>query len=225
MSESGKQRPDSDYDAIFQEASEAIEQNKSEDDLLVEVDDGDDAGTSQEAGGGNPGVEQIQELEKTNKELQDRLLRQAADFENFRKRSRKEADDARHRAREESLKEILPVIDNLERALEAADADTASVESIVQGVNMVLRQFQTTMERLGAKGFASKGEVFDPNRHEAIAQVETDEVDPGVVFQEMQRGYFLGERLLRPALVSVAKAPASAGDGKAASDASEGDGQ
>jgi molecular chaperone GrpE len=143
-------------------------------------------------------------LEKEKQELYDRLLRTAADLDNFRKRARKDADEARLKAREEVLREILPGIDNLERALAASGA---SPEGVIEGVRLVLRQFQTALERVEVKAFESVGAAFDPTRHEAIAQVETRERPPGTVVIEMQRGYTIGSRLLRPALVTVAKAP------------------
>jgi molecular chaperone GrpE len=151
--------------------------------------------------------DRIASAEKEKKEVYDRLVRTTADFDNFRKRSRKDVDDARLKAREETLKDILPVIDNLERAL-AAGNDATTAAAVVEGVKLVLRQAQSALEKLEVKGFNSVGEAFDPARHEAISQVETAEFPPGTVAAEMQKGYTLGPRLLRPALVAVAKAPA-----------------
>ncbi len=152
---------------------------------------------------------QISELEKEKKETYDRLLRTAADLDNFRKRTRKEIDDARTKAKEDAIREILPGIDNLERAVSAAGKD-ANAESIVEGVKLVLRQFLTGLDRLEVKPFEAVGQPFDPSRHEAISQIETAAHPAGTVAAEMQRGYTIGNRLLRPALVAVAKAPAAA---------------
>ena len=149
--------------------------------------------------------EKLEALEKEKKETYDRLLRTAADLDNFRKRSRKDADDARLKAKEEALAAILPGIDNLERAVAAGSA--GSVEALLEGVKLVLRQFQTALERVDVRAFDSVGQAFDPTRHEAIAQVETDAQPPGTIVTEMQRGYLSGGRLLRPALVTVAKSP------------------
>jgi molecular chaperone GrpE len=148
---------------------------------------------------------QIEALEKEKKETYDRLLRTAADLDNFRKRSRKDADDARLKAKEEALAAILPGIDNLERAIAAGVASGA--EALLDGVKLVLRQFQSGLEKVDVKSFESVGQAFDPTRHEAIAQVETEAQPPGTIVTEMQRGYTVGGRLLRPALVTVAKAP------------------
>jgi molecular chaperone GrpE len=155
-------------------------------------------------------ADRLASAEKDKKETYDRLLRTAADFDNFRKRTRKEIEDNRLKAREEVLKEILPGIDNLERALavsqDAAPA-AATASNVLDGVKLVLRQFQSALERFEVKGFNSVGQPFDPGRHEAISQVETASQPPGTVATEMQRGYTIGNRLLRPALVAVAKAP------------------
>jgi molecular chaperone GrpE len=150
--------------------------------------------------------DQIQTLEKEKKDTYERLLRAAADLDNFRKRTRKEIDDARFLAKEQALKEILPGIDNLERAIAAGSMEQGAA-SVVDGVKLVLRQFQTALERLDVKVIEAIGHPFDPARHEAISQVATTAHPPGTVAEELQRGYVIGTRLLRPALVAVAKAP------------------
>jgi molecular chaperone GrpE len=149
-------------------------------------------------------------LEKERKELHERLLRTAADFDNFRKRTRKDMDDARAKAKEDVLREILPVADNLERALAAAESQGggAATGGIADGVKLVLRQLASALDRFEVKAFASLGEAFDPARHEAISQMESDK-PAGTVVNEMQKGYLMGTRLLRPAMVSVARAPAA----------------
>jgi len=140
--------------------------------------------------------------EKDKKDNWDRYLRAAADLENTRKRTKREADDARFDAKSKVLKEILPVVDNLERAIEHAGAGEKS--PIVEGVQLVLRQLVTAFERLDVTPIEALGQPFDPNLHEAISQQESD-APPGSIVQVLQRGYKSGERLLRPALVVVAK--------------------
>jgi molecular chaperone GrpE len=151
--------------------------------------------------------ERIAALEKEKKENWDRYLRAAADLENFRKRQRREVDDAKLEARGKVLKEMLPVVDNLERAIEHA-TQQAGTNPIVEGVQLVLRQFMSAFERLDVTPVEAAGQPFDPNLHEAISQAESD-APPGTVVQVLQRGYRSGDRLLRPALVVVAKAPAA----------------
>ena len=141
-------------------------------------------------------------LEKEKKDNWDRYLRAAADLENTRKRQKREAEDVRFETKQKVLKEMLPVVDNLERAIDHAGAGS---DPIVEGVQLVLRQFQTAFERLDVNPVEAAGQPFDPNLHEAISQQESD-APPGTVVQVLQRGYKSGDRLLRPALVVVAKA-------------------
>jgi molecular chaperone GrpE len=160
----------------------------------------------------NPTAEleaKVATLEKEKKDNWDRYLRAAADLENMRKRTKRELDDARYDTKNKVLKEMLPVVDNLERAIEHASTGAtegdAATKAIVEGVQLVLRQFQSAFERLDIKPIEALGQPFDPNLHEAISQQESEQ-PPGTIVQVLQRGYRTGERLLRPALVVVAKA-------------------
>ncbi len=146
--------------------------------------------------------------EKEKKDNWDRYLRSAADLENLRKRQKREIEDAKFDTKNKVLKEMLPVVDNLERAIEHASAGGAEKNPIVEGVQLVLRQFATAFERLDVTAIDAMGQPFDPNLHEAISQQESDQ-PAGTVVQVLQRGYRAGDRLLRPSLVVVAKAKAS----------------
>jgi molecular chaperone GrpE len=159
--------------------------------------------------------EQIAALQAERDEMKDRMLRIAADFENWKKRARKEQIDAESRIREAVLKDMLEVVDNLERAT-SAYVENGSVDgaSVLKGVNLVLRLFQTKLERYNVKPFEAKGQPFDPHMHEAISQVPTADVAPGTVANEMQKGYRIGDKLLRPAIVAVAVAPKAANASK-----------
>lgn len=149
-------------------------------------------------------------LEKEKKENWDRYLRAAADLENLRKRTKREAEDAKFDAKSKVLKEMLPVVDNLERAIEhaAAGGEGEKPHPIVEGVQLVLRQFTTAFERLDVAAIDAMNQPFDPNLHEAISQQESDQ-PAGTVVQVLQRGYKAGDRLLRPSLVVVAKPKAT----------------
>jgi molecular chaperone GrpE len=152
-------------------------------------------------------------LEKEKKDNWDRYLRAAADLENMRKRTKRELEDTRFDTKNKVLKEMLPVVDNLERAIEHAGAGVApeadaATKAIVEGVQLVLRQFVSAFERLDIKPIEALGQPFDPNLHEAISQQDSDQ-PPGTIVQVLQRGYRAGERLLRPTLVVVAKAKAA----------------
>lgn len=146
----------------------------------------------------------VEELIKERDDFKNRLMRTAADLENFRKRTARERDDLRKFGIDKVVVDLLPVIDNLDRALVHSDT-SADASGIVDGVRMVLKQFITSLEKHGVKGFAAKGEAFDPTRHEAIQQIETPDHETGTVMEEYQKGYFLHERLIRPAMVSVAR--------------------
>ncbi len=140
--------------------------------------------------------------------LKDQLLRTAADFENFRKRARRDAEDARARGRDETLNEMLPVFDNLARAAQAASSST-DVAAILSGIQLVLGQVDGALARVGVTPVEAIGKLFDPTRHDAIQQVERADVPAGTVVEEVQRGYLNGKRLVRAALVVVARAPAA----------------
>ncbi|WP_437297066.1 nucleotide exchange factor GrpE [Sorangium sp. So ce426] len=136
--------------------------------------------------------------------MREQLLRTAADFDNFRKRSRREVEEAQRRGREAILKDLLPVFDNLERA--ASHAESApDVKSVAEGVRIVTKQFVDTLERMGIKRIAAVGKPFDPSVHEAIQQLDSTEHPAGVVIAEVQPGYMLGDYLIRAAMVVVSK--------------------
>ncbi|MCA9578060.1 MAG: nucleotide exchange factor GrpE [Polyangiales bacterium] len=150
----------------------------------------------------------LEQVTAERDKLKDQLLRTMADFDNFRKRARRDAEDALRRGREDSLRDILPIIDNLERAVEASRGAT-DVAAVISGIEMVLRSFDDVAARMGATRIVAKGERFDPTLHDAIQQVESAEHPPGTVLTEVVAGYRLGERLLRAAMVVVSKAPSA----------------
>ena len=143
--------------------------------------------------------------------MREQLLRIAADFDNFRKRSRKEIEEVRRRSIEDTLREVLPIVDNLERAAGAMTGAT-EVSAVTEGVHMVLRGFEDIASRLGLKRVPTVGNLFDPTCHDAMQQKETNEHAPGTIVGEVVPGYYLGERLLRPAMVVVARPPTGTGD-------------
>jgi|ERR1700722_6319128 molecular chaperone GrpE len=143
--------------------------------------------------------------------MKDAWLRTAADFDNFRKRARKEMEDARRNGREDLLRAVLPVFDNLERAIQSAQR-TSDVKAMADGLAMVQRQFVEALGREGISRVPTVGHPFDPGVHEAIQQVETSDHPPGTVLAEVQPGYTQGERLMRAAMVVVAKAKSGEGE-------------
>lgn len=139
----------------------------------------------------------------------DLYLRERADLENARKRHQREKEDALRFANDRLLKEMIPVLDNLERAVSHAEQSDNS-QGLLEGVNMTINQFRKALEDFGVKPINAIGEPFDPNMHQAMGHVESAEQAPNTVVTEFQRGYLLHNRLLRPSLVMVAKAPTNA---------------
>ena len=163
------------------------------------------------------GKEGIAELEaalnkakEEARENYDRLLRSAAELENYKKRVAKEKSDLIRYGNEELLKALLPVIDNLERALGHAQGK-GDEEGIKGGLEITLQQFLQILQRFGVTPIAAEGERFDPTRHEAVMEQATDAHPPGHVISELEKGYLLNDRLVRPAKVIVAKAAEGAG--------------
>ena len=166
----------------------------------------DGSGDPTQPGGavGEAGRE-VTELRAELADLKDRWLRERAELENFKRRVVREKSDALRFGSEALLKDLIPVIDNLHRAV--AHARTSrDVDPIVSGVELVLRGFDEVLERHGVKVVEARGIPFDPTRHEAISHVES-EAPANTVIDEHQRGYVLHDRLLRPALVTVGKGP------------------
>ena len=186
-----------------------------------------EAGASDPAAAAAPGPaaatsDRMATLEAEKNDARERMLRIAAEFENYKKRVRKEQSESEAKARESVIRDMLEVIDNLERAV--AVGEGADPKALQQGVQLVLRLFGNKLERYDVKPFDAKGQAFDPRLHDAISQVPTADAPPGSVVNEVQKGYRIGDRLLRPAMVSVAVAP-PAGPPREASNGSGSDPQ
>jgi molecular chaperone GrpE len=174
------------------------------------------AGEAPAAEAAPPTPEQkIAALQAERDEIKDRMLRIAAEFENWKKRARKEQTDGEAKARESVLRDMLEVVDNLDRAAgaqaQASGNGHVDPAALLKGVNLVLRLFQQKLERYDVRAFEAQGQPFDPRQHEAISRVEHPEVPAGSVAVELQRGYKVGDRLLRPAMVSVSTGPKAGG--------------
>jgi molecular chaperone GrpE len=165
------------------------------------------------------GADPLTQAQAEAARMKDAWLRTAADFDNFRKRTRKEVEDARRAGREDLLRAVLPVFDNLERAIQSSQRST-DVKAVADGLSMVQRQFVDALGREGIARVDTIGHPFDPAVHEAIQQVESADHAPGTVLAEVQPGYTQGDRLVRAAMVVVAKAKSGedgAGPGPSAS--------
>ena len=148
--------------------------------------------------------EKKKDWEKEYKELYEKYVRLHAEFDNFKKRITKDKEEAIRFANQTLIQEILPFVDNLERSLEHAH-EAKNIDALKEGIEMTIRHFLKVLEKYGLEPIKAEGEPFDPNIHEAIMQVETDEVEPDKVVQELQKGYKLHGRVIRPATVTVSK--------------------
>jgi len=148
------------------------------------------------------GRKEKKDWEKEYKELYDKYVRLHAEFENFKRRITKDKQEAIKFANQELIRQILPFVDNLERSLQHAD-ESKNIDALKEGIEMTLKDFLKTLEKLGLETIPAEGEPFDPNVHEAIMQEERSDVEPNTVVQELQKGYKLHGRVIRPATVTV----------------------
>lgn len=162
----------------------------------------------EEGAGGGP---QFDRLREENEKLRDQLLRARAEFENFRRRAEREKADFFRYALADAFRELIPVLDSFERAMAV---NSGAPEDFRQGIDMIQRQLSDTLTRSGLETIEPLGEPFDPKFHEAIARLETGDVEPNRVTDVLQKGYMLHDRLIRPAMVRVSVAPSESREGK-----------
>jgi molecular chaperone GrpE len=188
-------------------------ESKSPSHVLPTDDDSDPSDPSGPASGNAPAsaasaADPVAEARAETAKMKEAWMRSAADFDNFRKRSRRELEDARKGGREEILKDLLPVFDNLERGIQSAQ-QAPDVKAVTDGLQMIIKQFESTLGKMGISKVGTVGKSFDPGIHEAIQQVETSDHPAGTVVAEVQPGYMAGEKLIRAAMVVVAKPKAA----------------
>lgn len=144
---------------------------------------------------------EVETLRQQIADKDDKFLRLAAEYDNFRKRSAKEKSDAYSNAQTDTVKELLPIIDNFERA---AENKNASLEDYQKGIDLIFSQFISALDKIGVKAFGEAGDEFDPNIHSAVMTVEDENLGENVIAQVFSKGYKLGEKVIRPAVVQVA---------------------
>ena len=164
-------------------------------------DGSEDASPKEQAGDAEA---ELETLRSERASYLDRLARLQAEFDNFRKRNVKEQQEFRDYALTEALKLLLPILDSLDRAIKT---NAASVEDFHSGIELIDKQFHDVLTKLGVEPLQAEGEAFDPNLHQAVQMVDTDTVEDNHVIDELQRGYRIKDRLLRPAMVRVANNP------------------
>jgi len=203
-----KKNPDSQPEP---EKQETTPEEKTAPEKTSEKQPGQDAAAEPEVVMEEPAPLTTEELlAESKKEIEknrDLYLRARADLENYRKRVQREKEDLVRFGNENIIRELLPVLDNLERAVEHVRSENNEGQGLVEGVEMTISQFQKALEKFGASTFSALGETFDPGRHEAMGQIETEDQPPNTVVQELQKGCLLNDRLLRPAMVMVSRAP------------------
>ncbi len=181
------------------------EENKTDESQIEEINEKDEVSNEND----NDSPENI--IEKLNEEIQDlkdQRLRAAAELENFRKRAEKDQSDALKYGVSNFAKEIISIKDNIERAQSSISDNVRSnddVKSVVEGLDLIAQSAVSTFEKIGIKKIESLNEKFDHNLHQAMMEIENDQVEPGTIVQELIPGYTLHDRLLRPAMVGVAK--------------------
>lgn len=181
-------------------------------DLEHELPPSDDTGEDQKleegsgAGTTAPADTELEKLKAERDALLDRMARMQADFDNARKRAAREQQEYREYALTDAVKTILPILDSFDRALQTSNPEAAEFRS---GIELINKQLHDALVKLGLRPIPAKGEPFDPHLHEAIEMVDTDEEKDQHVLEELQRGYKLKDRLLRPAMVRVARNPKS----------------
>ena len=189
----GNQKKEPDVEAAAR--AEENPQNKPEKTDQVEVDNS------------MKGLEaQLEAKEQEAKENYDRLLRVSAEFENYKKRTSRELEEFRKFANQSLIKELLSVVDNLELAMNSTNGHKTIDQGLLQGLDMTHTEILKVFEKFNVKPIEAKGQIFDPTFHEAVMQEETDEFDENTVINELQKGYLIHDRLLRPSMVVVARA-------------------
>ncbi|GIP42061.1 nucleotide exchange factor GrpE [Paenibacillus sp. J45TS6] len=178
---------------VVNEADQAAEEQNPVNDSAESAQEGTEAEVL------DPEVAKFKALAEENEK---RYLRTQADFDNFRRRTQKEKEDLAKYATTKLITELVPVIDNFERAMSTADSNT-DTDSLIKGVNMIFRQLEGVLGAEGLTVMNTVGQPFNPEFHQAIMQVESDEYEEGFVVEEVQKGYMIKDRVLRPAMVKV----------------------
>ncbi|MBW1801912.1 MAG: nucleotide exchange factor GrpE, partial [Deltaproteobacteria bacterium] len=152
-------------------------------------------------------IEKIQSIQEDSDKNHDLFIRSQAEIENLKKRFRKDKEDWVKYSNETLIKELLPVIDNLEMAISHSQNEN-SLSALREGIELTLKGLKDAMAKSGLKEVEARGEAFDPSSHEAVSELEDEKIEAGMVLQELQKGYMLHQRLIRPSMVVVSKGSA-----------------
>ena len=147
-------------------------------------------------------ISELEKLRSETEELKNKWLRAQAEFENFRRRTRQEKEETAKYASKRLIEQLLPVFDNFDRALQSSK-ENQDFEALYKGVDMIFRQFSAILEQEGLKPMDVVGQSFNPEFHQAVMQVESEEHEEGMIVEEIQKGYMLKDKVIRPAMVKV----------------------
>ncbi|QHE53043.1 nucleotide exchange factor GrpE [Pontibacillus sp. HMF3514] len=182
--------------------SEEMNQTEDQQEEVVENPEVEILEEEQEESQDNQEDAEKAQLQQEKDEIQQRLIRLQADYDNFRRRTQKERENDKKYRSQDLINELLPVLDNFERALQV-EVKEDSAQNFVEGMNMVYRQLKDALTKEGVEEIPAQGEPFDPHMHQAVMQVEDENYDSNVVVEELQKGYKLKDRVIRPAMVKV----------------------
>lgn len=191
-------------EATSNEANETVEETAAEAAEAVEATEDVAEDTDKKSKKKSKGDKKLEALEEKNAELEDRVKRQMAEFENFRKRTEKEKSTMFEMGAKSVIEKILPIVDNFERGLASA-TDEQKTDPVYEGMNLIYRQLMTELDNLGVKAIEALGAEFNPELHNAVMQVESEEFEEGYVAQELQKGYTYRETVVRHSMVAVAQ--------------------
>jgi molecular chaperone GrpE len=181
---------------------ETSEDTGSQDPTYTETSNEDTASQDNASQASNDETAELEKLQTQLKDQEQKALRAQADFDNFRRRTRQEKEEFAKYASKQLIEQLLPVYDNFDRALQTSK-DNQDFEALFKGVDMIYRQFSQILDQEGLKPLEVVGKPFNPEIHQAIMQVESDEYEEGIVVEEVQRGYMLKDKVIRPAMVKV----------------------
>ena len=202
----GEESPKNENEMNGEESSSNdAESEKTESSDQADAGDGtEEEGAKEEENGGEALGVRLEQIEAELEETKNRLLRVQADYENFRRRTKLEREaEAKYRA-QRLVEELLPVIDNFERAL-SVEANDEQSKSILKGVEMVYNQLKEALSKEGVEEIQAQGEKFDPNKHQAVMQAHSEDHESGMVLEVLQKGYLLKDKVIRPAMVKVSE--------------------
>ncbi|MFQ3542719.1 nucleotide exchange factor GrpE [Halobacillus rhizosphaerae] len=179
-----------------------MEENKQQEQEIIDEERDQEVNDQDENQQDMKDTGEVEKLRSEKEEIENRLLRLQADYDNFRRRTTKEREADRKYRSQSLIEELIPILDNFDRALQI-EVDGDSVKNFADGMKMVYQQFQAALDKEGVEAIPAEGESFDPHLHQAVMQVEDENYESNIVIEELQKGYRLKDRVIRPSMVKV----------------------